>query len=140
MYLGNENDTLFFGIIRDFSKTLIAPAIPVIADGGKNLTFGFANQDYKIQDFLNTNSLNIGTSIFQNRGIEIYYFNDGAKVQLFNKVTGVLLSAEEIDIITSNTITMTNNITAGEYWLTYDVYANADDEQKKFFYFTIDEY
>lgn len=140
MYLGNENDTLFFGIIRDFSKTLIAPAIPVTADGSKDLTFGFANQDYKIQDFLNTNSLNIGTSAFQNRGVGIYYFNDSAKVQLFNKTTGVLLSAEEIDAITSNTITMINNITAGEYWLTYDVYANADDEQKKFFYFTIDEY
>lgn len=141
MYLGNENDTLFFGIIRDFSKTLIAPAIPVTADGSKNLTFGFANQDCKIQDFLNTNSLNVEFAKFQNRGVEVDYFTgDYFKVQLFNKATGVLLSAEEIDTVNINTIIMINNITAGEYWLTYDVYANADDEQKKFFYFTIDEY
>lgn len=141
MYLGNENDSIFFGIIRDFSKTLIAPAIPVTADGGKNLTFGFTNQDYKVQDFLNTNSLNVEFAKFQNRGVEIDYFTgDYFKVQLFNKSTGVLLSAEEIDTINKNTIIMINNITAGEYWLTYDVYANADTEQKKFFYFSIDEY
>ena len=141
MYLGNENDTIFFGIIRDFTKTLIAPAIPVTADGSKNLTFGFANQDYVVQDFLNSNSLNVEFAKFQNRGVEIDYFTgDGFKVQLFNKVTGVLLSAEEIDTINTNTIVMFNNIAAGEYWLVYDVYANADVNQKKFFYFSIDEY
>ena len=101
----------------------------------------FVVVSFVVQDFLNTNSLNVEFAKFQNRGVEIDYFTgDYFKVQLFNKTTGVLLSAEEIDTIDSNTIIMIDNITAGEYWLTYDVYANADVNQKKFFYFSVDKY
>ena len=146
IYLGNEDDNLFFGIIRDFQKTLIAPAIPVNRTGTKQLTFGFKLIDgypdtyFEVADFLNTNSTNVENALFKNRGYEIPYFRgDNQKVQLF-LTSGALLSAEEIDFINGNVITLVNDVADNNYWLVFDVYVNVSDEQKKFFYYNVNRY
>ena len=61
--------------------------------------------------------------------MKIYDFENEAEV------TTEITAIDENEITCADTIGGTNN-----YWLYYDVLANANAKQLKFFYFIVDEY
>lgn len=146
MYLGFDNDTMRFAILKNFTKTLISPAIPVkVTSAGPVCHFGWIGDEYSdfdLIDFLNIGeySLNIENAEFSLNGISIKYFEVGDKIKIYDFTNEVEL-ATEITAIDENEITCADNVgETGNYWLYYDILANANSKQLKFFYFTIDEY
>jgi hypothetical protein len=146
MYLGFDNDTMRFAILKNFTKTLISPAIPVkVTSAGPVCHFGWIGDEYSdfdLIDFLNISeySLNVENAEFSLNDISIKYFEVGDKVKIYDfenetEVTTEITAIDENEITCADTIGGTNN-----YWLYYDVLANANAKQLKFFYFTIDEY
>ena len=145
MYLGFDNDTMRFAILKNFTKTLISPAIPVkVTSAGAVCHFGWIGDEYSdfdLIDFLNIGeySLNVENAKFSLNDISIKYFEVGDKVKVFD--LGGSEVTTEITAIDENEITCADNIGGtGNYWLYYDILANANAKQLKFFYFTIDEY
>jgi hypothetical protein len=146
MYLGFDNDTMRFAILKNFSKTLISPAIPVkLVDAGPVCHFGWIGDrysDFDLIDFLNVSeySLTVEDAEFQLNDISIKYFEVGDKVKVFDLNNSIEVTTE-ITAIDENEITCADNIGGtGKYWLYYDILANANAKQLKFFYFTVDSY
>lgn len=145
MYLGFDNDTMRFAILKNFTKTLISPAIPVkVISAGAVCYFGWIGDEYSdfdLIDFLNIGeySLSVENAEFSLNDISIKYFEVGDKIKIFD-LSGSEVTTE-ITAIDENEITCADNIGgSGNYWLYYDVLANANTKQLKFFYFSVDSY